>query len=57
MFSFMGDTVLDPFVGSGTTCQAAVQLGRNGVGIDIEDSFVTMTKQRLDTGYRLSGFY
>lgn len=57
MFSFMGDTVLDPFVGSGTTVQAAVQLGRNAIGIDILDSYVAMAAERLTGSYRLTGFY
>ena len=35
MFSFPGDTVLDPFVGSGTTARVAVSLGRNAIGYDI----------------------
>jgi site-specific DNA-methyltransferase (adenine-specific) len=35
MFTFPGETVLDPFVGSGTTMAAAAALGRNSVGIDI----------------------
>lgn len=57
MFSFMGDTVLDPFVGSGTTVQAAVELGRNAIGTDIETAYVEMTKERLAKGFRLTGFY
>jgi site-specific DNA-methyltransferase (adenine-specific) len=57
MFSFMGDVVLDPFVGSGTTVQAAIQVGRNAVGIDIEDSYVSMARERLGSGYRLTEFY
>jgi DNA modification methylase len=35
MFTFPGETVLDPFVGGGTTMRAAAALGRNSVGIDI----------------------
>ncbi len=35
MFTFPGETVLDPFVGSGTTMRAAASLGRNSVGIDV----------------------
>jgi len=57
MFSFMGDTVLDPFVGSGTSVEAAVQLGRTAVGVDIDESYVSMAKARLAGGYRLTGFY
>ncbi|MBU4299217.1 thermonuclease family protein [Patescibacteria group bacterium] len=50
MFSFTGDTVLDPFVGSGTTSLAAKNLGRNSVGYEINSKFVEMIKQKLDVG-------
>ena len=42
MFSFPGDTVLDPFVGSGTTTRAAALAGRNSLGVDIEPSYVSL---------------
>ena len=42
-----GDCVLDPFIGSGTTAAAAVQLGRNFTGIDISEQYVKNTKTRL----------
>lgn len=35
MFTYVGETVLDPFVGSGTTCQVAEKLGRNSIGVDL----------------------
>ncbi len=57
MFSFVGDTVLDPFVGSGTTVQAAIQVGRNGVGLDIDPSYVSMANERLRGAYRLTGLF
>lgn len=47
MFSFVGDTVLDPFLGSGTTALAAKNLGRNSVGYEINLKFVPMIKQKL----------
>ena len=50
MFSFVGDTVLDPFVGSGTTSLAAKNLGRNSVGYEINSKFIGMIKQKLDVG-------
>ena len=48
MFSFVGDTVLDPFVGSGTTSLAAKNLGRNSAGYEINPKFIDMIKQKLD---------
>jgi DNA modification methylase len=57
MFSFVGDTVLDPFVGSGTTVQAAIQSGRNAIGVDIEDSYLRYARARISRGFRLSAFY
>lgn len=39
--------VLDPFCGTGTTLLAASQMGRNGIGIDISETYVEMTKARL----------
>ncbi len=42
-----GDLVLDPFIGSGTTAAAALQLGRDYAGIDISEQYVTNTKARL----------
>ena len=47
MFSFVGDTVLDPFVGTGTTVEAAVMAGRNGVGVDIEPRYLEMSSRRI----------
>ena len=47
MFSFTGDTVLDPFAGTGTTALAAMQSGRNSISVDIEQSYVELTTSRL----------
>jgi len=47
LFSFAGDTVLDPFVGTGTTCLAALDLGRNSIGNEIEITYFEMAKQRI----------
>jgi site-specific DNA-methyltransferase (adenine-specific) len=49
MFSFVGDSVLDPFVGTGTTVVAAIQAGRNGIGVDIEPAYLTMADRRIKT--------
>ena len=47
MFSFVGDTVLDPFLGSGTTSLAAKNLGRNSVGYEINEEFVPVIEEKL----------
>jgi site-specific DNA-methyltransferase (adenine-specific) len=47
MFSFVGDTVLDPFLGSGTTCLAAKNLNRNSIGYEINVDFLPIIKERL----------
>lgn len=47
MFSFSGDTVLDPFAGSGTTNLAAKNLGRNSVGYEINPDFIPVMQQKL----------
>ena len=48
MFSFVGDTVLDPFIGSGTTSLAAKNLGRNSIGYEINEDFLEIIKEKLD---------
>ncbi|MGC8555282.1 MAG: DNA methyltransferase [Candidatus Acidulodesulfobacterium sp.] len=47
MFSFVGDTVLDPFLGSGTTSLAAINLNRNSVGYEINPNFVEAIKNKI----------
>ncbi len=47
MFSFVGDTVLDPFLGSGTTSLAAWQTGRNSVGVEIDPSYLDHAERRF----------
>ncbi|MGH8247760.1 MAG: DNA-methyltransferase, partial [Gammaproteobacteria bacterium] len=47
MFSFAGDTVLDPFAGIGTTLVAAAQAGRNAIGTEIDADYVELARQRL----------
>ncbi len=42
-----GDLVLDPFVGSGTTCKVADILGRNWIGIDINKNYIEMSGSRI----------
>ncbi len=47
LFTEPGDLVLDPFVGSGTTCFAAMELGRNYLGIDIMEEYIDLSHERL----------
>jgi len=47
MFSFVGDTVLDPFLGSGTTTLAAMELARNSVGHEINGKFLDVISGKL----------
>jgi modification methylase len=47
MFSFVGDTVLDPFCGTGTTMVAALKTGRNSVGVEIDREYCRMAAVRL----------
>ncbi len=47
MFSFAGENVLDPFLGSGTTVLAAKNLGRNSAGYEINPAFVPIIQQKL----------
>jgi site-specific DNA-methyltransferase (adenine-specific) len=49
LFSFVGDTVLDPFAGSGTTLLAALQTKRYAIGIDIDTTYCEVAKRRLQT--------
>lgn len=48
MFSFVGDTVLDPFMGTGTSCAAAAMLGRNSIGIEVEPTYFEIAVSALD---------
>lgn len=47
LFSYEGETVLDPFAGSGTTMKVARRLGRNSIGIDIKKELVKTIKEKL----------
>ena len=56
MFTFVGDTVLDPFLGSGTTVKVAIDLGRQGVGYEINESFVGLIEEKLGVKNKLPIF-
>jgi site-specific DNA-methyltransferase (adenine-specific) len=47
MFSFTGDTVLDPFAGTGTTALAAMEHGRHSISIDVEADYIAAIEKRL----------
>ena len=47
MFSFVGDTVLDPFMGSGTTTVAAAKWGRNSIGVELDPHYFELAERRI----------
>jgi modification methylase len=47
LFSFAGDTILDPFAGTGSTSQAAIMAGRNSIANEIEPAYIEIAKQRI----------
>jgi DNA modification methylase len=47
MFSFVGDTVLDPFLGSGTTALAAWRTGRNSIGVEVDADYLALAARRF----------
>jgi modification methylase len=47
MFSFVGDTVLDPFLGSGTTTVAAAKWGRNSIGFETDKHYFQLAEKRI----------
>jgi modification methylase len=49
LYSYSGETVLDPFVGSGTTCAVARKMNRHWIGIDTNPQFVEMAQARVAT--------
>jgi len=52
ILTYKDDIVLDPFCGSGTTCLACKQTGRNYIGIDISDKYCEIAEKRLNSEYR-----
>ncbi len=55
LYSFKGDVVLDPFVGSGTTCIAAREAGRHYVGYEKNEAYVSLAEGRLTKEKKTSG--
>jgi len=48
LFSYVDDLVLDPFLGSGTTLVACLELHRRGIGVEIDSKYCEIAKQRLE---------
>jgi DNA modification methylase len=57
MFSFVGDTILDPFGGTGTTAIAAARWGRNSISIEIEEEYHSMQIERFNQKYQQSHLF
>lgn len=56
MFSFVGETILDPFAGSGTTSLAAKNLERSSIGYEVNPEFIPFIKEKLEVNQKdLSG--
>ena len=53
LLSYKGDVVLDPFLGSGTTMKACLELGRSCIGIEINPKYIEIIKKRLNWGSTL----
>lgn len=47
MFSFVGDTVLDPFMGTGTTTVSAAKWGRNSIGVELDPHYFELAEKRI----------
>ena len=58
-YSDEGMSVLDPFMGSGTTCVACKKLGRNFIGIEKEPAYVEISKKRLEkvNNHKITDFF
>lgn len=53
LFSYVGDTILDPFMGSGTTLIASYLNNRNGIGVEVDKSYCELAKKRLGNEARI----
>ncbi len=56
MYTFVGDTVLDPFLGSGTTIKAALNLNRNAIGYEINYKFLDIIREKIGLKQNLLQF-
>ena len=55
LFSFAGDTVLDPFLGTGSTAAAAIRSGRNSIGVEVEQSYLDTARKKIVALSRVKG--
>ncbi len=55
LFSFAGDTVLDPFLGTGSTAAAAIRSGRNSIGVEVEQSYLDTARKKIFALSRVKG--
>lgn len=49
LYSFWGDTILDPFAGTGTTLKAALQLGRNAIGYELNEAYLPLINRKINS--------
>ena len=56
MFSFAGDSVLDPFLGTGSTTVAAIRAGRNSIGVELEPKYLEIARERAQMKWRRSHY-
>jgi DNA modification methylase len=48
LYSFYGDTVLDPFAGTGTTAKVAIELGRKAIAYELNSEYLPLIKRKLE---------
>ena len=56
LFSFVGDTILDPFLGSGTTLIACASTGRKGIGVEVDEGYCKVAEKRLLSEAKLNQY-
>jgi site-specific DNA-methyltransferase (adenine-specific) len=55
MYSFVGDTILDPFLGSGTTLIEAARLSRSSIGVEVNEEYLKIIKARMSKNRKTTG--